>query len=154
VGDRQGGGASVAEVGDRDALFGGQHGGAGRSKDVVVGRRAAVAAGSEAVQHPQGGEGAQPVLGGVEMIEGQFGEVVAGEHSVFGQQPTQLPVACGEPTGQLGHRAGEPIRASRSETTSGCRHPITASESGTSAWAWEPPWVAGTPVGGSPVLRV
>jgi hypothetical protein len=87
MGDRERGGASVAEVGHGHALFGGQHRGPEGAEDVVVGRGAGVAAGSEAVQHAQGGEGSQPVFGGVEVVEREVGDLVAGEHSVLGQQP-------------------------------------------------------------------
>jgi hypothetical protein len=89
VGDREGGGASVAEVGHSDALFGGQDGGAGWAEDVVVGGGAGVAAGPEAVQHPESGEGPEPLFGGVEMAEGELGELMAGEHPMLSQQPTQ-----------------------------------------------------------------
>ena len=103
MGDREGGGASVAEVGHGDVLFGGQGGGAEGAEDVVVGRGAGVAAGSEAVQDAQAGEGAQPVFGGVEVVEGELGELVAGEHSVLAEQPAQLAVTVGEPSGQVSH---------------------------------------------------
>jgi hypothetical protein len=110
VGDRQGRGASVAQLGHPDALLGGQHRRAEWAQDVVVGRGAGVAAGPEAVQHLQSGEGAQPVLGGVQVTEGQ-----------------------------LGQPAGLPVGASRSRTTSGCRHLITACESATLTWTRKPP---------------
>jgi len=60
VGDRERGGASVAEVGHSDALFGGQDSGAGRAEDVVVGGRASVVAGLEAVPRSARGGWARP----------------------------------------------------------------------------------------------
>ena len=122
--DREGGGASVAEVGHGDVLFGGQGGGAEGAEDVVVGGGAGVAAGSEAVQHPQAGEGAEAVFGGVEMTEGELGELVAGQDSVLQEQPAQLAVAVGEPSGQVGHSEGDPIGPRPSCSTAGSRHPV------------------------------
>ena len=122
MGDGEGGGASVAEVGHGDVLFGGQGGGAEGAQDVVVGGGAGVAAGSEAVQDPQAGEGAEAVFGGVEVIEGELGELVAGQHPVLQEQPAQLAVAVGEPTGQLGHPEGDPIGPRPSCSTAGSDH--------------------------------
>jgi hypothetical protein len=139
VRDRQAGGASVAQLGNPNALFGGQHRGTQRAQHVVVGGRAGVTAGPEAVQHPQGGEGTQPILGGVQVVEGEFGELVVGEHPMVGQQPAQLPVAFGEAGGQLGQLAGLPVGASPGSTTRGCRHHITACESATRASVCKPP---------------
>jgi hypothetical protein len=129
----------VGEVGDLNALLGSQHRGAERAQDGVVGRRAGVAAGPEAVQDTKGGEGAQPVLCGVELVEGDVGELVAGEDPVLGQQPTQLSVSLGESTGQVSQLAGMPIGSNPHRTTSGRRHLTTASESGTSSSARKPP---------------
>lgn len=139
MGDGKGHIASVAEVGDLHALLSGQHRGTGRAQDVVVGRGAAVAAGPEAVQDPKGGEGAQPILGGVQMAERDVGELMSSEHAVLGQQPTQLPIPLGDSTGQLSQLEGTPIGASPCCTTSSCRHLTTASESATLASAGKPP---------------
>lgn len=75
----------------------------------MVGGRAGVAAGPEPVQHLEVGEGAEAVLGGVEMTEGELGELVAGEHSVLQEQPAEVSVAIGEPTSQRGRLEGDPI---------------------------------------------
>ena len=105
----------------------------------MVGRGAGVAAGSEAVQDPKGGEDAQPVLGGVQLVEGDLGELVAGEDPMVGQQPAQLPITWGESSGQVSQPAGLTVGAGPDFTTSGCRHLITARESATWASAPMPP---------------
>jgi hypothetical protein len=84
----------------------------------VVGGRAGVAAGPEPVQHLKVGEGAEPVFGGVEMVEGELGELVAGEHPMLQQQPAQPPVAVGEPTSQRSHLEGNPIGSNPTSSTS------------------------------------
>jgi hypothetical protein len=139
VGDRQGGGAPIAQVAEADALFGGQHRGAEGAQHVVVGRRAGVAAGPEPIHDFEGGEGAQPIFGGIQVVEGQLGELVAGEHAVVGQEPAQLPITWGEPGGQGDQPAGLPVGASLFGTTSGCGHLHRACESATCGLAQESP---------------
>ena len=116
-------------------MFGGQDSGAEGPEDVVVGGGAGVAAGSEAVQDAEGGEGPQAVFGGVEVLEGEPGELVAGQHLMLREQPAQLAVTFGESSGQPSHPEGNPIGSSPASTTSRSRHLITASESPTSASA-------------------
>jgi hypothetical protein len=71
------------------------------------------------------------------MIEGNLGELVAGEHPMLGHQTTQLPVSIGESTSEVGDVEGKAIGAYPSRTTSGGRHCTTASESGTPVSAWK-----------------
>jgi hypothetical protein len=78
------------------------------------------------------------------MVEGELGELVAGEYPVLGQQPAQLPIAFSQPASQVSRLAGEPIGSSPSSPTGGGRHHITASESPTSSVAQEPPCAART----------
>jgi hypothetical protein len=69
------------------------------------------------------GEGAEAVFGGVEVVEGELGELVAGEHPVLEEQPAQLAVTFGEPTSQVSDSEGNPIGPSSPWSTAGSRHP-------------------------------
>lgn len=90
----------------------------------MVGSGTGVAAGPEPIQQSQAGEGAQSVLGGVEVMEGELGELVAGEYSVFPEQSAQLAVAVGEPTSQRSCFKSDPIGPSLPCSTAGSRHPV------------------------------
>src|SRR6266511_4194670 len=109
VRDAKGVVAAVPHPGRVEAAAGGEHPRAGGAEDVVVGGGAQVAAGPEPLQHSEAVQDDQAVLGGVEVGEGEVGELVGGEHAVLVHQLAQPQVPRGQP--------GRQVREPRSHTT-------------------------------------
>ena len=109
MGDLQGLVGPVAEPVDLNVLLGGQDGGAEGAEDVVERGGALAVAGvwPEAQQHAGLGELAQAVLGAVDRVEPQFGELVGGEDAVLVEQAEDGAVAVGQATGQRGELLGD-----------------------------------------------
>ena len=79
-----------------------KHAGAGGAEHVVERGAAGVAAWPEPLEDLQPVQDGQAVLGGVEVGEGQVGELVGGEHPVLLEQLAQPEVTSGQSCGQVG----------------------------------------------------
>ena len=90
--------AAPVEVGDVDAGLGGDKGGAERAEDPVEGGRVPAGAGSEAVEHVEGVELAEPHAGSSFPGEADVGYLCGGEDTVVLEETAQVTVAFGEPT--------------------------------------------------------
>jgi hypothetical protein len=97
--------AAIAQRGQGQAVVGGQHGGAGRARDVVVGG-ADGQAGGEAFEHVPAVQLQQPAPGPVVGGERDAGDGVGGQDAVFVQHREQPQVAWREPGGQVGQVRG------------------------------------------------
>ncbi len=89
--------AAPVEIGEVDAVLGGDQGGAERAEDPVEGDRVAAGAGSEAVEHVEGVELGQAHAGSASPGEADVGHLGGGEHPMVVEQAAEHPVPVGEP---------------------------------------------------------
>jgi hypothetical protein len=121
--------AAPGDVGDLDAVLGGDEGGAERAEHPVEGDRAAAVPWSEAVEDVEGVQLGEAHPGPALTGEADVGDLGAGEHPVVVEESAEQAVAFGEPA-EDGEQPGVEVPPA---TTAGVARPAAMRSA---VWLW------------------